>query len=287
MTAPEDMPGDMPGDSHSLKPERQSSWADAARLSVGTLSILPAGMPHVDRRCAGRAMMLAPAVGAMLGVIAAAVAFLVRSMPNEDAPPSSMNLLAAICAIGALAWLTRGMHWDGLADTADGLGSGKPAEGALAIMRKSDIGPFGVLTMLLVLGVQVSSLAICLDKHHGTASLIAAVVTGRLSVALCCRSLPPARSEGLGAMVAGTLTSLRMAGSILLSIALIGAAAALDPDATTHSTALLVVGVGMGLLVGLGLAHRCTKRLGGISGDVLGAVAETATAATLLVAAVG
>ncbi|NEC49139.1 adenosylcobinamide-GDP ribazoletransferase, partial [Actinospica acidiphila] len=57
------------------------------------------------------------------------------------------------------AALTRGLHLDGLADTADGLGSGRPAEDALRIMKQSDVGPFGVLTLVLVLLVQVAALA--------------------------------------------------------------------------------------------------------------------------------
>ncbi|GAA3105764.1 hypothetical protein GCM10020254_59560 [Streptomyces goshikiensis] len=57
------------------------------------------------------------------------------------------------------AALTRGLHLDGLADTADGLGSAKPAEDALRIMKQSDIGPFGVVTLLLVLLIQAAALA--------------------------------------------------------------------------------------------------------------------------------
>ena len=56
------------------------------------------------------------------------------------------------------AALTRGLHLDGLADTADGLGSAKPAEDALRIMKQSDIGPFGVITLLFVLLAQVAVL---------------------------------------------------------------------------------------------------------------------------------
>ncbi|MYV40156.1 adenosylcobinamide-GDP ribazoletransferase, partial [Streptomyces sp. SID1328] len=68
-------------------------------------------------------------------------------------------LLAAVASAAVPAALTRGLHLDGLADTADGLGSGKPAEQALAIMKRSDIGPFGVLTLVLTLLAQVAALA--------------------------------------------------------------------------------------------------------------------------------
>ena len=55
--------------------------------------------------------------------------------------------------------LSRAIHLDGLADTADGLGSGRPPADALAIMRQSDVGPFGVATLVLTLLIQVSALA--------------------------------------------------------------------------------------------------------------------------------
>ena len=61
--------------------------------------------------------------------------------------------------MAALALLTRGLHLDGLADLADGLGSGQPAATALDIMRRSDIGPFGTVTLVLVLLTQVAALA--------------------------------------------------------------------------------------------------------------------------------
>ncbi|MYR56245.1 adenosylcobinamide-GDP ribazoletransferase, partial [Streptomyces sp. SID625] len=67
-------------------------------------------------------------------------------------------LLAAVVTAAVPAVLTRGLHLDGLADTADGLGSGKPAADALRIMKQSDIGPFGVITLLFVLLAQVAAL---------------------------------------------------------------------------------------------------------------------------------
>src|SRR5580698_4795532 len=71
----------------------------------------------------------------------------------------AVALLAAALAIGTGAVATRALHLDGLADFADGLGSAKPAGQALDIMRRSDIGPFGVVTLILTLLIQVSALA--------------------------------------------------------------------------------------------------------------------------------
>ena len=109
------------------------------------------------------------------------------------------------------AALTRGLHLDGLADTADGLGSAKPAEDALRIMKQSDIGPFGVITLLFVLLAQVAALFELYGRGwaDGALGTVAAAVTARLALTLASRrGVPPARPEGLGAAVAGTVPPL-------------------------------------------------------------------------------
>ncbi|MDF3148168.1 adenosylcobinamide-GDP ribazoletransferase, partial [Streptomyces sp. T21Q-yed] len=116
------------------------------------LSVLPVKVSRWDREAARGGMLCAPLVGVVLGCGAALVALLLLFL---GAGP----LLAAVAAAAVPAALTRGLHLDGLADTADGLGSGKPAEDALRIMKQSDIGPFGVITLVLVLFAQVAALS--------------------------------------------------------------------------------------------------------------------------------
>ena len=126
---------------------------DSARFAVGTFTRLPVPPPLVlDRAAAGRGLVWAPVVGAGLGVVSG-LPLLVTGVDLIA------RLLSATMVVGLAAWLTRGLHWDGLADLADGLGSGAPAERARAIMARSDIGPFGVLVMVLVLLMQILSLA--------------------------------------------------------------------------------------------------------------------------------
>ncbi|MYV55003.1 adenosylcobinamide-GDP ribazoletransferase, partial [Streptomyces sp. SID3212] len=111
-------------------------------------------------------------------------------------------LLAAVAAVAVPAVLTRGLHLDGLADTADGLGSGKPAEDALRIMKRSDIGPFGVITLLLVLLGQVAAVSELYGEGpaHGAVALAVSGVAARLVLTVACRTgVPPARPDGLGA----------------------------------------------------------------------------------------
>ncbi|MGH3289888.1 MAG: adenosylcobinamide-GDP ribazoletransferase, partial [Streptosporangiaceae bacterium] len=119
------------------------------------LTVIPPGGPVTEpsQDTAAAAMTWAPAVGLLLGSIAAAV------LVVADHPLGAGPLTAAGLAVAALALLTRGLHLDGLADLADGLGSGLPAARALDIMRRSDVGPFGIVTLVLTLVIQVGALA--------------------------------------------------------------------------------------------------------------------------------
>ncbi len=152
------------------------------------------------------AMAWAPAIGLLLGIIAAAVLLVV------DHPLGAGPLTGAALAVASLAFLSRGLHLDGLADLADGLGSGRPAPAALDIMRRSDIGPLGTVTLILTLLIQVAALSQAESAGHGRgpAGLIAAVVTGRLALTWACRrGVAAARPDGLGALVAGSVRPVR------------------------------------------------------------------------------
>jgi adenosylcobinamide-GDP ribazoletransferase len=258
--------------------------AHGLRFAVGTLTVFPVRVERVDRQVARQAMTLAPAVGLVLGVIAG-LPFILSGSP----------LLGAALSLGLLALLTRGLHLDGLADLADGLGSGKPADQALAVMKKPDIGPFGVTALVFTLLVQVAALA-----EAGWAALVTACVAGRLALTWACReSVPAARPDGLGAMVAGTVRPSGLWPATLAALftaALLGLTCHVGvwgggvaawregpggsglglPLSVTLPLALLA-----GLLAAMALLRRARRRLGGVTGDVLGALVETATAATL------
>lgn len=240
---------------------------DAVRLALGTLTVLPVRPPtHVDRRTAGRAMVLAPLVG--LALAAASVALL--SVLGTVSP-----LLAAALLVGLLALLTRAIHLDGLADTADGLGSAARPEEALAIMRRSDIGPFGVLSMVLVLVVQVAALGQLVARGTGGQTVTVALVVSRLVLPMLCHAtVPAARRDGLGSVVAGSVGS----GGLVVAVLAAAVVAALLLDPVRAALTLVVP-----LAVGGVLARRCVRRLGGVTGDVLGACVETAFTTALVV----
>jgi adenosylcobinamide-GDP ribazoletransferase len=255
-------------------------WA-GLRLAVTLLTAVPlpggtrrSGTPNrgtvPDRRAVAAAMYLAPVVGLALGGVAAGVLIGCRAGHLEP-------LLSAVLAIAVLAALTRALHLDGLADTADGLGSRLPAAQALAVMKRSDIGPFGVVTIVLTLLVQISALAQAERLGRGPIAILAATVAARLAITLACRrGIPSARPSGLGALVAGTVHPVAAAA---LALAVVGAAAALG--------ATYAVAVAVGLACSVLLTALAVRRLDGITGDVLGAVAELAAAACLLVTAIG
>lgn len=240
---------------------------DAVRLVVGTLTAIPVRPPErVDRRVAGVAVAFAPAVGGVLGAVAALVLWVCGQVFDR--------WLSAVLAVAVLALLTRLIHWDGLADLADGLGSARSAEDTLAIMRRSDIGPFGVVAIVLVLAVQVAAVA-----ELGPVGLVAGVVLGRWGLVVACRAgVPPARPTGLGATVAGSATwplLLAAAVSTALLLTALSVAGSLAVPAVVVATATTTIWAAV-------LTALAVRRLGGITGDVLGAVAETTTAIALL-----
>jgi adenosylcobinamide-GDP ribazoletransferase len=247
------------------------------RLSATLLTVVPLRGPVTEpsRDTAAAAMAWAPAVGLLLGGVTAAV------LVVADHPLGAGPLTAAGLAVAVLALLTRGLHLDGLADLADGLGSGQPAPRALDIMRRSDIGPFGIVTLVLTLVIQVAALAHAeaAGGGRGPAALITAAVTGRLALTWACRrGVAAARPDGLGALVAGTVHPA-VAAVITLTV--------LAAVSITGLGFMLPLAVVAGLAAAFVLQRHAARRLGGITGDVLGALIETAATVTLVVAAMG
>ncbi|MER5181485.1 adenosylcobinamide-GDP ribazoletransferase [Streptomyces sp. NPDC002896] len=250
------------------------------RFAFGTLTALPVHVPRWDREAARAGMLCAPAAGLVIGLFAAAVGGVLLLL-------GSGPLLAAVATAAVPAVLTRGLHLDGLADTADGLGSGRPAEDALRIMKQSDIGPFGVITLVFVLLAQVAVLFQAYDVSWARGAVAAAVsaTAARLALTLAARmGVPAARPEGLGAAVAGTVPAR---GALIVAAAVVCAAAGSGallgaPGAVRGAVAVLVACAAAELLL-----RHCTRRLGGVTGDVFGALAETAATAALLVYALG
>ncbi|MET9610849.1 adenosylcobinamide-GDP ribazoletransferase [Streptomyces sp. NPDC006512] len=263
-----------------VPPSERASLPDGLRFAFGTLTVLPARITRWDRPAARTGMACAPLAGLAVGLLAAVPGAL---MVLLDGGP----LLAAAVTVAVPAALTRGLHLDGLADTADGLGSAKPAEDALRIMKQSDIGPFGVIALLIVLLVQAAALAdIYADSWvRGALATVVAAVTARLAMTLASREgVPAARPEGLGATVAGVVP-YRAAVAVTVLVTAAAALAALPlglPAAAQYAAAVLAA-----LAAAEFLLRRCVHRFDGVTGDVFGALSETAATTALLLLALG
>ncbi|WP_246531366.1 adenosylcobinamide-GDP ribazoletransferase [Streptomyces bathyalis] len=256
------------------------------RFALGTLTVLPVNVPRWDRRSARRGMEWAPLAGLLVGLTAAAASLLALLLGTS-------SLLAAIVSVAVPAVLTRALHLDGLADVADGLGSAKPAEGALRIMKQSDIGPFGVITLVLALLAQVAVINELYGQGgwaHGALAVIVSAVTARTALTLAARSgVPAARPEGLGSVVAGTVPA-RTAVIVAAGVAVVSAAAGAIVNLWWNplfGAVSYLFAVAIGLAAAELLLRHCRRRLGGVTGDVFGALAECAATVTLVVLAFG
>ena len=203
-----------------------------------------------------------PVVGLIVGALVVVVERIVgRLFPS---------LLAALRVVTAWKLLTGGLHLDGLADCLDGLMGSGPAD-RLRIMRDSRIGSFGAIGLILFLTLEVAAVAE-LDAAVRWRALLAAPAIGRAIPPLLGRLYRPARTDGHGAAFveslgrAPTLIALAIATLVgVLAFGLVG-----------------LVATAVAMVTALAIGHFLSRRLGGVTGDVLGAGVEMAELAVLL-----
>jgi len=210
-----------------------------------------------DETALARSMFWFPWVGAVLGLgYWGAWAGLQKILPT----PAAAALLLALTV-----WVTGGLHLDGLADTADGLGGGRTPAEALSIMKDSRVGAFGVISLILGLVLKFSLFLSLATQTRGAEALLLFPIISRWSMVLLAYLSPYARAEGgLGqAMTLGVSPRVLMGASLSaggLSLLILGASG-------------LVLCIAAATLVWLGSLYF-QRRLGGITGDILGATNE-------------
>lgn len=206
-----------------------------------------------------------PLIGAVIGAFSALVWF------GGQFAGLGLSLSAGL-VIAVQLLLTGAMHEDGIADFADGVGGGQDRERRLAIMRDSRIGTFGVVALIVIIGLRWSAIT-SLGLHMVLAGLICSALIGRLVMAVLPGILAPAREEGLGMLVAGpSIKSLLVA--LLISAAVL----------FLHLSSLIAMVSIIAAIVAAGWIAMLAKRsIGGYTGDVLGAAGLAAETAALLV----
>lgn len=244
--------------------ERLRDWADDCATAVVFLTRIPIPwqVDDLDGRLA-RCTPWFPVVGGALGVLAA-IAWVLGNALGGPA-------LGAVAAVAVTALATGAFHEDGLADTFDGLGGSPDRERALAIMKDSRIGAFGTVALVLILLARVVALTALGPAAVG--ALIGGHALARLSSLPLIRRLPYARADGgTGKPFAGGVTDTGLLGATafaaLLSLALWG------------SAAVVVWLAGAVVMLVTGAWYR--RRLGGITGDTLGATNQFVELATYL-----
>ena len=238
-----------------------------AQVALILLTRLPAGRLPDPPPAIAASVWAFPLAGLAAGGLAAAalVGVAMAGMPVA---------LAAGLALGLQIVLTGALHEDGLADLADGFWGGATPERRLEIMRDSRIGSYGVLALILSVGLRWVALAYLaeIDPVLAGIALLCAAMTSRALPAVMLAALPPARSDGLG----------RAAGRARFGPALVAVLLAAFP-------ALLLPAVlwAMALQAALGvaLARLALRRIGGQTGDVLGAAQQVAEIAALVLLA--
>ena len=230
-------------------------WWDPIVAAI-LLTRLP--MPKAPERAfaqQARAVWAFPLVGLFLGICATLIGWL---------GPTPM--LSAVLSLAALAVMTGALHEDGLADTADGLWGGHTAAQRLDIMKDSRIGAYGVLALIFVSFARLSAVVAA-----GPLTLIASATLSRALIPPLMLWLPPARPDGLAQSVGKPPTGSVLAGiglGLVLSLVLVG------PPALW---AALVAGLVTALL-----ARIARSKIGGQSGDILGAAQQLSEVAILI-----
>lgn len=239
-----------------------------AAVSFLTRFPLPSGV-QTDLASLEESPTWFPAVGALIGLTLAGFDGLACALFHPA--------VAAVADLVLLFVITGGLHLDGLLDSADGLLSGRPREEALEIMRDSRVGAMGVLVGILMTGLKVALIA-SLTGNLRSQALLVAPILGRYSILLAIAVFPYARmGQGLG-----SLFKLKSRPSWPVIPGAVVVAACLALTGWRGAAAVLA-----SFALPLAMGAAVSDRLGGLTGDVYGALCEVVEVAVLSIFAAG
>jgi cobalamin 5'-phosphate synthase/cobalamin synthase len=227
--------------------------------AVSFLTRLP--MPASSPSAVSRSAAWFPLVGLFIGAILAGAAFLLRG----HLPP----LLVAAILIALDALLTGALHFDGLADTADGFGGGKGREDVLRIMRDHAIGSYGGVALVLLVAFKLAAYAVLLFADGWLWAIALTPAIGRWAILLLAAALPYARPSN--SVVREMGKSALLWGTVIL-------AAATAISQLWRAGVAVAAALAVSALFGL----YCRRKIGGITGDTLGANVELCECAALI-----
>ena len=220
-------------------------------------------LPHSPVMPGPAAAWAWPLAGAIVGIMVAGLAMGCLALLS----PLSAGGVAAL-ALGAQAMITGAMHEDGLADTADGLWGGWDKPRRLAIMKDSHIGTYGVMALLVVTLIRWSGLSLLIGSGQWWALVVVAALS-RAPMAVLMAVLPNARGSGLAQSV-GKVPNVSAGIALLIATGF----------ALTLGTPGIAAAISVGLVV-TALALTARAKIGGQTGDILGASQQLAEGAAL------
>jgi cobalamin 5'-phosphate synthase/cobalamin synthase len=202
----------------------------------------------------GQSASVFPMIGALVGAAEVLVLWACRRVM----PPT----LTAIVIVLTGILLTGALHLDGLADMADGFGGGRTRDDVLRIMRDHQIGTYGAIALLMMLLLQISAIANLIERDVAARFLVVAPAASRWAMVLLARRLPYARPDaGLGRVLTDHVRDREVWTSTALVLAI----------ATVLGRGSGVISLAITLAVTVGVGFACWRRIGGITGDTLGA----------------
>ena len=217
--------------------------------------------------------MFFPLVGAIIGAIQIIVFYIFQSTARES---DLRAVLAAILVVIGGAFITGALHFDGLADMADGFGGGRDKENVLRIMRDSLIGSYGATALILLILLKVAAIAALLETKEAWKFLIIAPLFGRWATVPLGKFMPYARkSGGLGASVTDYVGWTELGGATIITAAISFALVDWKSNLICWSAVIFLTTLN---------ARMCRKKIGGITGDTMGANTEICEAFVLLTA---